>query len=468
VEDAQTQKAAIERVADKISSVFVPIVIGLAFATLAIWLIITGVGQQPPTWLPEGKSPFVFSLLFAIAVVVIACPCGIGLATPTAVMVGTGVAARHKVLIKGGNAMQKMSSVTAIVFDKTGTLTQGKPSLTDWEIFDTYSAEYSPSPSSPKRGHHKKERIVSAMAPEHFFLLVGAAESASEHPLGKAVALFAQEYLPASSLPFPTPTNVSALPGRGLVCNVSGSSVAIGNSRLMKQESISITKAAQARIDGLADQGKTPMIVAIDGKAIGLVAVSDPLRPEAAGVVAAMKKKGMHITIISGDNTRTVNFVAGQLGVADFYSQVLPKHKLKYVKKLQDSGHKVAMVGDGINDSPALAQADAGVAIGTGTDVAIEAADVVLMRSDLRDLLTAIDVAKRTYRRIWINFGWAFGYNVLAIPVAAGVFFPVVRIGLPPWIAGLAMALSSVSVVLSSLALRHYSPPKVTVATSNT
>lgn len=333
MEDAQTKKAPIERVADKISAIFVPVVIGLALATLATWLIVTGRGD-PSSWIPVGKTPFVFSLLFAISVIVIACPCGIGLATPTAVMVGTGVAAKNKVLIKGGVALQKGHNLTAILFDKTGTLTQGKPTVTDWSICDKKSGE-------------------SRMSAKRFFTYIAAAESASEHPLGKATAQFAREKL-ADASNIPTPTAFVALSGRGLTCNVKSHAVAIGNSRLMASLHVNVPDDVAEQVSSLAEQGKTPMMVAVDEQLVGLVAVSDPPRPESLDVVRRLQQKGLHVAMISGDNEKTVKYMADQLGIDTYFAQVLPKHKQRYVKKLQKKGYRVGMVGDGINDSPAL------------------------------------------------------------------------------------------------------------------
>jgi len=319
--------------------VFVPLIIALAVLTLAVWLIITGIGT--PDWLPAGKSPVVFSLLFAISVVVIACPCGIGLATSTAVMVGTGVAAKYKVLIKGGLALQRARNITAVLFDKTGTLTQGKPTVTDWKIL-----------TKSNKGTKK------AMSKQRFFALIGAAESASEHPLGRAIVKFALDQLTPSSTDsegvLPTPTNFIALSGKGLTCNVNDKFIAIGNTRLMKWLNIQVPSDVLSDISGYAEQGKTPMIVAVDKAVVGVLAVADPVRSEAARVVEALHKRKVHVAMISGDNEKTVKYVSEQLGIDTYFAQVLPKHKQRYVKQLQNKGYKVAMVGDGINDSPAL------------------------------------------------------------------------------------------------------------------
>jgi Cu+-exporting ATPase len=442
VEEAQSSKAPIQALADKISGIFVPTVICLSLFTFVSWMIVVNTGIISPMYMPS-NSRFVFSLLFAIAVLVIACPCALGLATPTAVMVGTGLAAQHAILIKTADVLERAPKINAIIFDKTGTLTHGKPVLTDHFV------------------------VEESIVPELFFELLGSAESASEHPLARAVV----EHCKQNNIRVTQPEHFQALSGLGIVCSVKASDgttyeMAVGNRNLMTQHGVQTSELVEEKLSGLEQQGKTAMMVCANKKIIGLIAVADTPREEAREVVSALKEIGIQVWMVSGDNKKTAMAIAKQIGIRKVFAEVLPEHKKDKVSELQMRGKVVAMVGDGINDSPALAQADVGIAIGAGTDVAIEAAHMVLMRSNLEDVIIGIDIARKTYKRIRWNFLWAFGYNVLMIPIAAGVLYPFTGIMLPPWVAGLAMALSSVSVVMSSLLLRIYQPPKIEEAST--
>jgi Cu+-exporting ATPase len=436
VEDAQTSKAPIQGMADKISAVFVPVVVGLAILDFIIWYLLLSTGVVPQSWLPPGTNSFLFSFLLAVSVLVIACPCALGLATPTAVMVGTGLGADNGILIKGGEPLETAHSINAIIFDKTGTITHGKPKLTD---------------------------VVTANGtPEtDLIFFAGSAEQGSEHPLGNAIV----NYSKTKEFNLENPTNFEAITGKGIRTQIKDKTILIGNRGLMKENSITLSEKNEQDLTNFENDGKTAMLIAIDGKLGGIVAVADTVKSESLVAIQAIKNMGIDIWMVTGDNTRTAKAIAREVGINNVFAEVLPGDKATKVKELQEDGLVVAMVGDGINDSPALAQADIGIAIGAGTDVAIETADMVLMKSDLRDVVTAIDLSKTTFQRIKLNFGWAFGYNIAGIPLAAGVFLPFLRmifdktITLPPEVAGLAMAFSSVSVVTSSLLLKRYKKP---------
>lgn len=442
IEEAQLQKAPIQAFADRVSSVFVPCVLVASAVTFILWMSLASTKVVPTSWIPAGSSPFLLSFLFAISVLVIACPCALGLATPTAVMVGTGVAAKLGVLIKGGAVLQTSQSVDTIVFDKTGTLTHGRPTVTDTYICDLN------------------------LDMEQFYRLVGAAESGSEHPLARAVVAKAHEVWHGS---FQEPTDFLAVQGHGLSCMLGDVAVLIGNRRLMNSHSIDLSAIVQENAIELESKGKTVVFCAWTGHLRGIVAISDTVRREAKSVINYLKNVAkVNVWMITGDNSATARAVADEVGIAHQHviAEVLPKDKADNVTSLQldDNGkvHVVAFVGDGINDAPALTVANIGIAIGAGTEIAIEAADMVLMRSNLQDVIVALDVGRRTYNRIRINFLFAFIYNIVGIPIAAGVLYPAIHPGtLPPAAAGLAMALSSVSVVLSSLWLKRYKPPKI-------
>lgn len=453
VETAQMSKAPIQKFADFVASIFVPTVVVLALLTLFGWYVGGVTGAYPRSWLPENGNYFVFSLMFAISVVVIACPCALGLATPTAVMVATGVGAKNGVLIKGGDALERAQKVKYVIFDKTGTLTQGKATVTIAKVF-----------TDMDRGE--------------FLRLVASAEASSEHPLGKALVEYARHF----HFFEPTETkglennnkdschsgwlldvsDFSALPGRGVHCSLDGRRVLIGNRKLLAENGVTIPTNVENFVVELEESAKTGVLVAYDNVLIGVLGIADPLKREAAVVVEGLGKMGIRPVMVTGDNWRTAKAVAKEVGILDVKAEVMPAGKAEVIREFQRDGSVVAMVGDGINDSPALAAADVGMAIGAGTDVAIEAADYVLMRNNLEDVITAIDLSRKTFRRVRLNYVFAMAYNVIAIPVAAGVFYPWIRLELPPWVAGACMALSSVSVVCSSLLLRTYKKPRLT------
>ena len=411
VEDAQGSKAPIAKMADVISAYFVPIVIGLAIFSAIAWLI-------------AGETP-VFALTIFISVLVIACPCALGLATPTAIMVGTGKGAENGVLIKGGEALEITHKINTIVFDKTGTITEGKPVVTDIE----------------SRG--KENNILLALA--------ASAEKGSEHPLGEAIVRAAIE----KNIELKSLENFNAIPGHGIEVVIENESILLGNLKLMKERSIDIGEL-RGEADRLANEGKTPMFIAINNSLEGIIAVADTVKPSSINAIKELHNMGIKVAMITGDNKKTAEAIAKQVGIDIVLSEVLPEDKANEVKKLQGKDDKVAMVGDGINDAPALAQADIGIAIGSGTDVAIESADIVLMRSDLMDVIVAIKLSKATIRNIKQNLFWAFGYNVLGIPVAMGVLHIFGGPLLNPMIAAAAMSLSSVSVLANALRLKKF------------
>ena len=415
VEDAQGSKAPIAKMADIIASYFVPIVIGLA--------ILASIG-----WLIAGESG-VFALTIFISVLVIACPCALGLATPTAIMVGTGKGAEYGVLIKGGEALEVTHQIDTIVFDKTGTITEGKPVVTDI--------------------------ITSTILEDELLSIAASSEKGSEHPLGEAIVKSAEE----RNIQFKEISNFKAIPGHGIQVEIEGKTILLGNKKLMSENSIEVGELG-VKSDKLANEGKTPMYIAINNKLEGIIAVADTVKPSSKEAIENLHKMGIKVAMITGDNKKTADAIAKQVGIDIVLAEVLPEDKANEVKKLQGKGNKVAMVGDGINDAPALAQADIGIAIGTGTDVAIESANIVLMKGDLRDVTTAIKLSKATIRNIKQNLFWAFGYNVLGIPVAMGVLHIFGGPLLNPMIGAAAMSLSSVSVLTNALRLRKFNPNK--------
>jgi Cu+-exporting ATPase len=417
VQDAQGSKAPIARLADVISGIFTPIVLCIAVATFVAWFL-----AMPP------ELRFTMAFVNAIGVLVIACPCALGLATPTAVMVGTGKGAEQGILIKGGEALETAHKLTTIVLDKTGTITAGKPALTDV--------------------------IVAAGFGENELLtLVASAEQASEHPIAAAIVAGAE----ARGLRLVSPERFQATAGHGIEATVGGRTIVLGNAKLMRDRGIDVGELA-AKVDALAFDGKTPVFAIVDGRAAGVVAVADQVRPESASAIRAMKVLGLEVVMITGDNRRTAEAVARQVGVDRVFAEVLPEDKARQVRELQAEKKVVGMVGDGINDAPALAQADVGIAIGTGTDVAIEASDITLIRGDLRGVVSAIELSKATIRTVRQNLFWAFIYNVIGIPVAAGLLYPFTGWLMSPVIASAAMSFSSVSVVTNSLRLRRFRP----------
>eukprot|EP00210_Caulerpa_lentillifera_P002355 g2260.t1 len=470
VEQAQLSKAPIQYIADRISSFFVPIVLFLAFSTWLFWYLAGITGMYPEDWLPKGHNYFLFALLFGIAVLVIACPCALGLATPTAVMVGTGIGAQLGILIKGGDALEKAHKIDTVIFDKTGTLTYGRPSVMETKLFN-------------------KEFELT-----EFYSLIASAEKESDHPLSSAIVKHAEQLFEQKSKDinkqsthnqrkwnFPISKSES-LPGKGIICwmkinkplslkfgHLSSSSssrdstyeirVLVGNKQLMEDENIPISREIEEYCHTQQSTGATVVIGCVESIPLGAISIKDSSKPEAAGVITALQHQEIECYMITGDNWTTARSISESLGIHNVMAEVLPAFKAKKVQELQKSGHVVAMIGDGVNDAPALAVADVGMAIGSGTDIAIEAADYVLMHDNLEDVVTAIDLSKKTFSRIKLNYFWAFAYNTLMIPVAAGVLYPFFKLQLPPWVAGGAMALSSVSVVLSSLLLRRYRKP---------
>ncbi|GFQ00863.1 copper-transporting ATPase ran1 [Phtheirospermum japonicum] len=454
VETAQMSKAPIQKFADYVASVFVPVVVTLGLLTLLGWYFAGVLGGYPVEWLPQNGNYFVFSLMFAISVVVIACPCALGLATPTAVMVATGVGANNGVLIKGGDALEKAQKIKYVIFDKTGTLTQGKATVTTAKVF-------------------------SGMDRGEFLTLVASAEASSEHPLGKAILEYTRHFHffdePSATIDGQTHglksksfewlldvSDFSALPGQGVQCVISGKKILVGNRKLMTENCVYVPDHVEKFVVELEESAKTGILVAYDNEIIGVLGVADPLKREAPVVIEGLIKMGVNPVMVTGDNWRTARAVAKEVGITDVRAEVMPSGKADVVRSFQKGGNVVAMVGDGINDSPALAAADVGMAIGAGTDIAIEAADYVLMRSSLEDVITAIDLSRKTFSRIRLNYIFASAYNVVAIPVAAGILYPWLKIKLPPWVAGACMAMSSVTVVCSSLLLRRYRKPRLT------
>lgn len=414
VEDAQNSKAPIAQMADIVSGYFVPIVFVIAALAFGAWFLAT--------------KDFVFALTIFISVLVIACPCALGLATPTAIMVGTGKGAENGILIKSGEALEATHRIKTIVFDKTGTITEGKPETTDIIVANGID----------------RQRLLQ---------LAASAEKGSEHPLGEAIVHAAEK----EKLAFLPVSDFNSLTGRGISVTIDGTQVLAGNLKLMNEANISIDNL-EIDADQLANEGKTPMYIAIDKKISGIIAVADVVKESSAQAIKKLTDMGIEVAMITGDNKRTAEAIAKQVGISIILSEVLPQDKSNEVKKLQNEGKKVAMVGDGINDAPALAQADIGIAIGSGTDVAMESADIVLMHSDLMDVPTAIKLSKSTIRNIKQNLFWAFAYNVAGIPVAAGVLYIFGGPLLNPVFAAAAMSLSSVSVLTNALRLKNFKP----------
>ncbi|MCH8089674.1 MAG: copper-translocating P-type ATPase [Chloroflexi bacterium] len=414
VQEAQGSKAPIQRLADRIASIFVPVVMLIATGTFAIWFI---VGPDPQV---------THALVSTVAVLIIACPCALGLATPTSIMVGTGKGAEQGILIRSAESLETAHRLDTIIFDKTGTLTKGQPSLTD---------------VIPREGYTE----------DHVLALVGSAELGSEHPLGQAIVRGARE----RGLGLDDPGDFEAVPGQGIRVRVNGYQVAVGNDKLMSDLGASLDGLGDV-FSELASAGKTPMYVAIDGKPAGVVAVADTLKEDTIEAVRALGKMGIQVVMMTGDNRRTAQAIARQVGIDTVLAEVLPRDKALEVRRLQAEGRMVGMVGDGINDAPALAQADVGIAIGGGTDVAMEAADITLMTGSLHGVVNAIRLSKATMRNIKQNLFFAFVYNTAGIPIAAGLLFPFIGLLLNPGIAAAAMASSSLSVVSNALRLKRF------------
>ena len=412
IEDAQQSKAPIAQMADIVSGYFVPTVFVIAIASFALWML-------------RGET-LSFSLTIFVSVLVIACPCALGLATPTAIMVGTGKGAENGILIKGGEALETTHKINTIIFDKTGTITEGKPTVTDIITTGTVDSD-------------------------SLLQITASAEKGSEHPLGDAIVKSAED----KGLELYPIEHFESITGQGINATIQGKQLLIGNIRLMQEMNIAV-EAVLKDADTLAAQGKTPMYIALDSKLAGIIAVADVVKPGSAKAVKKLMEMGIEVAMITGDNRRTAEAIAKQVGITRVLSEVLPQDKSGEVKKLQQEGRRVAMVGDGINDAPALVQSDIGIAIGSGTDVAMESADIVLMHSDLMDVVTAIQLSKSTIRNIKQNLFWAFAYNVAGIPLAAGVLHIFGGPLLNPIFAAAAMSLSSVSVLSNALRLRRF------------
>ena len=409
VEEASSSKAPIARMADKIAGIFVPTVMGIALLTGIVWLLI--------------GAEFEFALSCAIAVLVISCPCALGLATPVAIMVGTGKGAENGILIKSGEALEITHNVQRVVLDKTGTITEGKPVVTD---------------------------IISFGMSENKILEISAAlEKKSEHPLAEAVLL------KAKGMELPNAENFAAIPGKGITAKIQGNIYYAGNRKLMQEQGISCEKALSS-MEKLSEEGKTPLILADEKQVLGIIGVADVVKPTSAKAIQELKKLGIQVIMLTGDNARTAKAIQKQLDIDTVIAEVLPQDKEREISRLQEEGKTVAMVGDGLNDAPALARADVGIAIGAGTDVAIESADIVLMKNDLQDVATAIELSKAVIRNIKENLFWAFFYNVCGIPLAAGVLYPVFGLKLSPMFGAAAMSLSSLFVVSNALRLRFF------------
>ena len=415
--DAQGSRAPIQRMADRISGIFVPVVISIAIATFVVWFV------------AADSAPAVRAFAAAVAVLIIACPCAMGLAVPTAVMVSTGKGAQLGVLIKGGEALQRAGDLTTVAMDKTGTVTEGKPTVTDVVL----------APGGPVQDETRLLELTASL------------ESSSEHPLADAIV----RYTESRGIQRRPVESFATMTGRGLSGTVDGARVAAGNEAMMSEEGADAA-ALRSEAERLGGEGKTPVYISVDGRVAGLLAIADPIKSTSRAAVAHLRKLGLDVVLLTGDNPRTANAIAREAGIDRVVAGVLPEGKVAELKRLQSSGQIVAMVGDGINDAPALAQADIGMAIGTGTDVAAEAADVVLMRGDLGSVVQAVRLSRRTMRTMKQNLFWAFIYNVVGIPIAAGALYPFLGLLLSPILASLAMAFSSVSVVGNSLRLRGF------------
>lgn len=413
VEEAQGSKAPIQKLADTVSAYFVPAVLVIAVIAFVVWYFIAGAALS-------------FALTSFVAVLIIACPCAMGLATPTAIMVGTGKGAEHGILFKNAEALQKAQEINTIVFDKTGTLTKGKPEVTDIVVRNKYT-------------------------PKEILKYAAIAEKRSEHPLGEAILNKAKQ----DRMAVPDPSSFKAIPGKGLEVKHGRKIILFGNRTLLKEKKI-LAGSIEKDLLTLENQGKTAMVLVVDRKIAGIIAVADTLKENSLEAVQQLQRLGQEVVMMTGDNERTAKAVAGSVGIRTVIAEVLPADKSREIERLQQQGKKVAMVGDGINDAPALAQSDLGLAIGSGTDVAIESGDIVLIKEDLRDVVTAMDLSKYTLRKIRQNLFWAFAYNAAGIPIAAGVLYPFTGWTLSPVIAGAAMAFSSVSVLGNSLLMKRW------------
>jgi Cu+-exporting ATPase len=412
VEDAQLSRAPIQRLADTIAGIFVPVVIAIGITSFAVWYYVLG-------------ATFGFALTSFISVVIVACPCAMGIATPTAILVGSAKGAENGILIKGGEYLEKTRELQAIAFDKTGTLTKGEIAVTD----------------------------VYGDDPDGLLRLVASLERRSEHPIGEAIVREARE----KGIELSEPQDFETIAGKGVKSTVEGRSMIVGTPRLMGEIGAEVSPEISGKAEELYDQGKSLVFVSVEGAVVGLIAVADELKDNAPDAIARLKSMGLQVVMITGDNRRTAEAIAQRVGIDRYLAEVLPQDKVGEIKKLQGEGLVVAMVGDGINDAPALAQADVGIALGSGTDVAMETGGIILIRNDLMDVVTAIQLSKATYSKIKQNLFWAFGYNAGLIPIAAGVLIPW-GIQMHPILASAAMASSSLSVVSNSLLLRRFKP----------
>ena len=426
--DAQGSRAPIQALADRVSAIFVPVVVALSIATFVTWFLAVHLSGG------TGSTGAVRAFASAVTVLIIACPCAMGLAVPTAVMVATGKGAELGVLIKGGEALQRAGDVTTVLLDKTGTVTEGRPTVTDLVL----GTDAAPAPAPGDPAHDAIIRLVASL------------ESRSEHPVADAIVRYAKEH----GLALAEPVEFESRAGRGVRGTVDGTHVAAGNEAFMQELGIATHRLA-GEVERLAGEGKTGMFVAVADALAGVLGVADPIRGTSTSAIARLRSMGLAIVMLTGDNQRTADTIARAAGIDRVVAGMLPDGKVAEVKRLQAAGHVVAMVGDGVNDAAALAAADVGIAIGTGTDVAVEAADVALMRGDLAGVADAIELSRRTMRTMKQNLAWAFGYNVVGIPVAAGVLYPAFGLLLSPVLASAAMAFSSVSVVTNSLRLRR-------------
>ncbi len=431
VEEAIGSKAPIQRLADVAASYFVPAVITAASTASIVWLAI--------------GMPFTFALTIFIAVLIIACPCALGLATPTAIMVGVGKGAENGILIKSGEALETAHKLKTIVFDKTGTLTKGEPEVTNIMV--------SHKPVTLQVSGNPTSNYLNVVSEKDVLLFASIAEKNSEHPLGEAIIKKAKQ----KNIEIPDPEFFNAIPGHGVEAMYKGVKILLGNRRLMEKNKVNLEHLSEV-IEKLENEGKTAMILALNSEAVGVIAVADTLKEYSKEAVKVLQGMSIEVIILTGDNQRTAKAIARKLGIERVLAEVLPNEKANEIKRLQEEGKKVAMVGDGINDAPALAQADIGIALGSGTDVAMETGDIVLIRDDLRDVVRAIQLSKATMRKIKQNLFWAFAYNTALIPLAAGVFYPFTHVLLNPVYAAAAMASSSVTVVTNALTLKRFKP----------
>ena len=435
--DAQSARAPIQQLADRVSSVFVPVVLSLAVTTFVVWFVVAN------------NAPLVRAFSAAVAVLIIACPCAMGLAVPTAVMVATGRGASLGVLIKGGDALQRAGDVTTIVLDKTGTITEGTPSVTDFEMLPSANSVVALATTNGERNTSATDDSSMHDEPQALLSLVASIESLSEHPLADAVVRYAR----AQNIATHTPEAFQAFPGMGAMGVVNGRALLIGNAAMFANFSIS-TELLAPTVAQFSAQGKTPLLVSVDGAPVAVIGVADTIRATSQRAIAEFRALGLKVVMLTGDTDATARAIAHQAGVNEVRAGLLPDGKVAEIKRMQANGETVAMVGDGVNDSPALAQADVGMAMGSGSDIAIDAGSIVLMRGNLESAVQAIRLSRRTMQTMRQNLFWAFVYNVIGIPVAAGVLFPAFGILLSPMLASAAMAFSSVSVVTNSLRLR--------------